>query len=93
MIPDYDVVVIDEAHELIARVTQAATDELWASEVERAARRSTRPSSRQQRSGRRADDAADALRDAIGEARRAASTRSPTSSPTRWRSCAMRRAP
>ena len=28
MIPDYDVVVIDEAHELTARVTQAATDEL-----------------------------------------------------------------
>ena len=28
MIPDYDVVVIDEAHELAARVTQAATDEL-----------------------------------------------------------------
>ena len=26
MIPDYDVVVIDEAHELVARVTQAATD-------------------------------------------------------------------
>src|SRR5690349_13265378 len=30
MIPDYDVVVIDEAHELTTRVTQAATDELWA---------------------------------------------------------------
>src|SRR3954454_7533574 len=28
MIPEYDVVVIDEAHELSARVTQAATDEL-----------------------------------------------------------------
>ena len=42
MIPEYDVVVIDEAHELTARVTQAATDELWASEVERAARRSAR---------------------------------------------------
>ena len=28
MIPDYDVVVIDEAHELSSRVTQAATDEL-----------------------------------------------------------------
>ncbi len=42
MIPEYDVVVIDEAHELTARVTQAATDELWAAEVERAARRSQR---------------------------------------------------
>jgi ATP-dependent DNA helicase DinG len=40
MIPDYDVVVIDEAHELVARVTQAATDELSAADVERAARRS-----------------------------------------------------
>jgi ATP-dependent DNA helicase DinG len=67
MIPDYDVVVIDEAHELTARVTQAATDELWAAEVERAARRSQRHVE-----GDQADDladAADALRDAINEAR------------------------
>ncbi|MDR7252246.1 ATP-dependent DNA helicase DinG [Nocardioides sp. BE266] len=42
MIPDYDTVVIDEAHELTARVTQAATDELGANDVERAARRSMR---------------------------------------------------
>jgi ATP-dependent DNA helicase DinG len=28
-----DLVVIDEAHELTTRVTQAATDELWAAEV------------------------------------------------------------
>ena len=42
MIPDYDVVVVDEAHELTARVTQAATDELSVPEVERAARRSQR---------------------------------------------------
>ncbi len=42
MIPDYDTVVIDEAHELTARVTQAATDELAAADIERAARRSTR---------------------------------------------------
>ncbi|MGI8901863.1 MAG: ATP-dependent DNA helicase, partial [Nocardioides sp.] len=40
MIPEYDVVVIDEAHELTARVTQAATDELSVPEIERAARRS-----------------------------------------------------
>ncbi|WP_182525834.1 ATP-dependent DNA helicase [Nocardioides dongkuii] len=66
MIPDYDVVVIDEAHELTARVTQAATDELWAAEVERAARRSQRYVD-----GSEADDladAADALRGAIGDA-------------------------
>ncbi len=42
MIPDYDTVVIDEAHELTARVTQAATDELGAGDIERAARRSIR---------------------------------------------------
>ncbi len=42
MIPDYDTVVIDEAHELTARVTQAATDELGVPDIERAARRSTR---------------------------------------------------
>ena len=65
MIPDYDVVVIDEAHELTARVTQAATDELSASDVERAARRSQRFVE-----GSEADDladAADTLRDAIAE--------------------------
>ncbi|MGC4110793.1 MAG: ATP-dependent DNA helicase [Nocardioides sp.] len=42
MIPDYDVVVVDEAHEVVARVTQAATDELLASDVDRAARRARR---------------------------------------------------
>ncbi len=42
MIPDYDTVVIDEAHELTARVTQAATDELGAHDIERAARRAMR---------------------------------------------------
>ncbi|GAW49060.1 MULTISPECIES: ATP-dependent DNA helicase [unclassified Nocardioides] len=66
MIPDYDVVVIDEAHELTTRVTQAATDELWAAEVERAARRSQRHVD-----GPEADnlaDASDALRAAISEA-------------------------
>ena len=66
MIPEYDVVVIDEAHELTARVTQAATDELFAAEVERAARRSQRHVE-----GNEADDladAADALRAAIDEA-------------------------
>ncbi len=65
MIPEYDAVVIDEAHELTARVTQAATDELSVAEVERAARRSQRWVD-----GDEADDlsdAADALRSAIAE--------------------------
>ena len=39
MIPDYDAVVVDEAHELVARVTQAATDELAVADAERVARR------------------------------------------------------
>ncbi len=55
MIPDYDAVVIDEAHELTARVTQAATDELSANDVERAARRAQRHID-----GEQADDLADA---------------------------------
>lgn len=38
MLPAHDAVVIDEAHELVARVTQAATRELTSSGVERAAR-------------------------------------------------------
>jgi ATP-dependent DNA helicase DinG len=66
MIPDYDVVVIDEAHELTARVTQAATDELSVGDVERTARRSQRHVE-----GSEADDlgdAADALRAAIDSA-------------------------
>ena len=63
MIPEYDVVVIDEAHELSARVTQAATDELTPVQVERAAKRATRHVD-----GTEADDLADAsdvLRDAL----------------------------
>jgi ATP-dependent DNA helicase DinG len=66
MIPEYDVVVIDEAHELSARVTQAATDELSVGEIDRAARRAQRHVE-----GTEADDladAADALRIAIDEA-------------------------
>ncbi|MGH3448667.1 MAG: ATP-dependent DNA helicase, partial [Nocardioidaceae bacterium] len=39
MIPEYDVVVVDEAHELVSRVTQAASDELSMPSIERAARR------------------------------------------------------
>ncbi|WP_415094019.1 ATP-dependent DNA helicase [Nocardioides sp.] len=56
MIPEYDAVVIDEAHELVARVTQAATDELGAGDVDRAARRARRHVSE----GQAADDLADA---------------------------------
>jgi ATP-dependent DNA helicase DinG len=62
MIPDYDVVVVDEAHEIVSRVTQAATDELFAADVDRAARRSRRFVE-----GTQADDLADAG-DALGAA-------------------------
>ncbi len=63
MIPAYDVVVVDEAHELASRVTQAATSELAPVAVERAARRAAR-----HLEGSQADDlvdAADVLREAI----------------------------
>ncbi|WP_017932907.1 ATP-dependent DNA helicase [Nocardioides sp. Iso805N] len=66
MIPEYDAVVIDEAHELVARVTQAATDELTSNDIDRAARRSQRHVD-----GTEADDLADAgeaLRVAMGDA-------------------------
>lgn len=39
MLPDYDAVVVDEAHELVARITQAATDELAVADVTRASQR------------------------------------------------------
>lgn len=55
MIPEYDVAVIDEAHELVARVTQAATDELSVPEIERTSRRAGRHVD-----GNEADDLADA---------------------------------
>jgi ATP-dependent DNA helicase DinG len=65
MIPDYDVVVVDEAHELASRVTQAATDDLKPVQIERAARRAARFVA-----GKEADDLADSadeLRDALTE--------------------------
>ncbi|MDQ3095743.1 MAG: ATP-dependent DNA helicase, partial [Actinomycetota bacterium] len=65
MIPEYDVVVVDEAHELSARVTQAATDELAVSTIERAARRA-----RNFVEGPEGDalgDAGDAMRAAIAD--------------------------
>ncbi|HEX7739383.1 MAG TPA: ATP-dependent DNA helicase [Marmoricola sp.] len=63
MIPEYDAVVVDEAHELVARVTQAATDELYVMDVDRAARRAQRHVD-----GSEADDlgaAADTLAEAL----------------------------
>ncbi len=61
MLPEYDAVVVDEAHELAARVTQAATDELDPAMVERAARRA-----RAHADGKEVDDLTDAA-DALSE--------------------------
>jgi ATP-dependent DNA helicase DinG len=72
MIPDYDVVVVDEAHEVVARVTQAATDELLASDVDRAARRARRYVDSAADDTSAADDladAGDALAAAIAESK------------------------
>ena len=63
MLPEYDAVVVDEAHELAARVTQASTDELDPVIVERAARRArARISSGE---GDDLTDASDALADIL----------------------------
>ena len=67
MIPDYDVVVVDEAHEVVSRVTQAATDELFAAEVDRASRRARRWVTEGEKESSPADDLADAG-DALGAA-------------------------
>ncbi|WP_426566596.1 ATP-dependent DNA helicase [Angustibacter sp. McL0619] len=42
ILPEHDLVVVDEGHELVDRVTSTITDELTASMVERAARRAAR---------------------------------------------------
>ncbi|MFT3874252.1 MAG: ATP-dependent DNA helicase [Nocardioides sp.] len=65
MIPDYDCVVIDEAHEVTARITQASTDELSVADVERAARRAQRWVDGSEADD--LDDAASALAGAIDE--------------------------
>ena len=91
MIPDYDAVVIDEAHELVARVTQAATDELAVADVERAAaplaaaRRASRPTGWPRPPTR--------WRTPSRPPRRAASTRCPSSWPRRSPWCATPPAP
>jgi ATP-dependent DNA helicase DinG len=63
MIPEYDAVIVDEAHELTARVTQASSDELSPVTVERVARRAR--SLLHEGEADELEDAADVLRDAI----------------------------
>lgn len=65
VLPEHDVVVVDEGHELVGRVTSVATAELWPGVVERAGRRA-----RAYVEGGDADelqDSADALRSALAE--------------------------
>jgi ATP-dependent DNA helicase DinG len=62
VLPEHDVVVVDEAHELASKVTGVATAELWSGVVDRAATRSRAHVD---------DDAADRLR-AAGERLRGA---------------------
>jgi ATP-dependent DNA helicase DinG len=62
VLPEHDVVVIDEAHDLVDRVTSVAADELSAAAVETAARRCGRLV---------AEDLAAALRDAANGLERA----------------------
>jgi len=74
MLPEHGAVVIDEAHELVSRVTQASTKELSGPQVERAARR-VRAAGRSASSGdddtaqaaSNLGDAGDALREIVAE--------------------------
>ena len=94
MIPDYDTVVIDEAHELVQRVTQAATDELGVSDIERAARRAGRWTDGDGDPAGDLEDAAGAAGGGDrGDAARAHRPDVRSSSPTRWCWCATRPAP
>lgn len=63
MLPEYDAVVVDEAHELAARVTQAATADLDPVAVERASRRAKAHTA--SRACDDLDDAGDALAAAL----------------------------
>lgn len=68
MLPDYDAVIVDEAHELVARVTQASTGVLSVGLIERAARRARSVLTRESSADAVADDivdAASALADAL----------------------------
>ena len=87
VLPEHDVVVVDEAHELVDRVTGVATDELTVGLVDRAA-------SRARRLVDSTDDLADAgeaLDAALDEMAEAASSTCPRCWPRRSRSCATPR--
>lgn len=64
MLPEHDVLVIDEGHELVDRVTSTITDELWPGAVRAALKRS----SRLIEDSDRLDDAAEGLATALESA-------------------------
>ena len=61
MLPEHDVLIVDEGHELVDRVTSTITDELWPGAVRAAAKRA----SRFLESGERLEDAAQGLGTAL----------------------------
>ena len=61
MLPEHDVLIIDEGHELVDRVTSTITDELWPGAIRGAAKRA----SRLLESTERLDDAAESLAGAL----------------------------
>ena len=64
MLPAYEAVVIDEAHELVSRVTQAATDELDSAGIERAVKQA-RPHLDDETGADLLGDPAETLRDVL----------------------------
>jgi ATP-dependent DNA helicase DinG len=65
LLPEYDIAVVDEGHELVARVTSAASMELAPSLVERAARRARPFATGDREAVDDLVDAGEALRDAL----------------------------
>ena len=89
ILPEHDVVVIDEAHELVDRVTGVATAELSASAISAAARRCGKIVEEQDAD--RLEAAAEGWsRSARGTARRALGRRCPTVRRWRWPRSATR---
>jgi ATP-dependent DNA helicase DinG len=66
ILPEHDVAVIDEGHELAARVTSVVTDDLWPGVIDRAAARARAHVDDDDAEDLRA--AGEALRDALGSA-------------------------
>ena len=91
VLPEHDVVIIDEAHDLVDRVTSVATAELSAPAVETAARRAGRQVTED--AAGRLKDAGQGLEQVLAEALRRADRRAARSRwPPRWPRCGTPRA-